>query len=62
MSQMSQLSSTSCSPEEIKHRVKKQIAAAIKRERSRLLKKGETAKFTAKRRELRNEIKDDFFY
>merc|ERR1711962_1106708 len=62
MSQMSKLSTTSCSPEEIKHRVKKQIAAQKKRERSRLLKKGESAKYTAVRRELKNEIKDDFFY
>merc|ERR1739848_196951 len=52
MSQMSRLSTTSCSPAEIKSRVKKQVAAAKKRERSRLLKKGESAKFTAKRREL----------
>merc|ERR1719233_2326763 len=57
MSQMSKLSTTSCSPEEIKHRVKKQIALQKKRERSRLLKKGESAKYTAVRRELKNEIK-----
>jgi len=62
MSQMSKLSTTSCSPEEIKHRVKKQIAQQKKRERARLLKKGESAKYTAVRRELKNEIKDDFFY
>ena len=61
MSQMSKLSSTSCSPQEIKHRVKRQVAQAKKRERARLLKKGETAKYTAVRRQLKNEIKDDFF-
>ena len=60
MSQMSRLSTTSCSPAEIKSRVKKQVAAAKKRERSRLLKKGESAKFTAKRRELKSQIKEDF--
>jgi len=61
MSQMSKLSSTSCSPDEIKYRVKKQVAAAKKRERARLLKKGESAKYTATRRQLQADIKDDFF-
>jgi len=61
MSQMSKLSSTSCSPDEIKYRVKKQVAAAKKRERSRLLRKGETAKYTATRRQLQADINDDFF-
>jgi len=58
---MSKLSTTSCSPAEIKSRVKKQIAANKKRERSRLLKKGESAKYTSHRRELKAQIKDDFF-
>ena len=42
-------------------RVKKQVALAKKRERSRLLKKGETAKYTKNRRELSSQIKEDFF-
>jgi hypothetical protein len=61
LSQMSKLSTTSCSPAEIKNRVKAQVAAAKKRERSRLLRKGETAKYTCNRRELANQIKEDFF-
>ena len=51
----------SFSPDEIKYRVKKQVAAAKKRERARLLKKGESAKYTATRRQLQADIKDDFF-
>ena len=49
------------SPDEIKYRVKKQVALAKKRERARLLKKGESAKYTATRRQLQADIKDDFF-
>ena len=61
MSKMSSLSTTSCSPAEIKNRVKKQISLEKKRERARLLKKGETSKYTAVRRELKSQIKDDFW-
>merc|ERR1712150_402887 len=46
MSKMSSLSTTSCSPAEIKMRVKKQMSLEKKRERARLLKKGETSKYT----------------
>lgn len=61
MSQMSKLSTTSCSPAEIKNRVKKQISLRKKQERARLLKKGETSKYTATRREFSSQIKDDFW-
>jgi len=61
MSKMSSLSTTSCSPAEIKMRVKKQMSLQKRQERARLLKKGETSKYTAVRRDLKSQIKEDFW-